>query len=120
MFEKQDNQSLVGCLRHLQVSLAPGGSQPFPHPPSKLEPPSLHSFRHGDLASCLAREREAPPTGCEGPCRGGGGLTEAESPFKNDSGQLRRFVRAMEKERDVKSVFFFFIIPTLKHYQELT
>lgn len=34
---------------------------------------------------------------------------------ENDSGQLRRFVRATEEERDVKSVFFFFIIPTLKH-----
>lgn len=35
--------------------------------------------------------------------------------IESDSGQLRRFVRAMEEERDVKSVFFFFIIPTLKH-----
>lgn len=34
---------------------------------------------------------------------------------ENDSRPLRRFVRAMEEERDVKSVFFFFIIPTLKH-----
>lgn len=45
---------------------------------------------------------------------GFGDLTEAESIGK-DSGKLRRFVRAMEEERDVKSVFFFFIIPTLKH-----
>lgn len=33
----------------------------------------------------------------------------------NDSGKLRRSVRAIEEERDVQSVFFFFVIPTLKH-----
>lgn len=32
---------------------------------------------------------------------------------ENELGKLRRFVvRALEEERDVKSVFFFFIIPT--------
>ena len=32
---------------------------------------------------------------------------------ENELGKLRRFVvRALEEDRDVKSVFFFFIIPT--------
>lgn len=35
--------------------------------------------------------------------------------LENESGKLRRLVRALEEERDFKSVFFFFVIPTLKH-----
>lgn len=105
------SRTFVGCLKHLQVPSSFPGSwrlSAIPLPTLKVGGP----FRGGDLASCLASElceteREAPPTGCEGPCWGLGDLTEAERVQGNDSGKLRRCVRAMEEERDVKSGFFF-------------
>lgn len=54
VFEKQDNKSLVGCLKHLQVPSSFPGSwrlSAIPLPTLKVGGP----FRGGDLASCLAR-----------------------------------------------------------------
>lgn len=66
--------------------------------------------------SYVGTKQEAPPTGCEGPRWG---LWESHQrlwhSIENESGKQRRLVRPLEKEGVVKYVFFFLIIPTLKH-----